>query len=541
MKRVLFVISFLLAATVSQTSAQTVGFEAVRAMANAEGTPVAQSTVIEGVVIGDCGSPNMDNNPNLNYYSVDTSVNDCTNYIQSADGRYGFRLQFDHSMYNRLPRYARATLDLAGATVVRQNNPERYTVKGLTSANIVRVEAGDPSAVAVKHKRISELCDADVYTYVLLDDVCFTFRNGCYTNIWEPYAQPSSVNSMLEPNGRMDSWAALVSDASDCERGIYMLVNTKCEWRRSGKPVPQGRGSVGGVVVFPWQRRYGGWMGRYGIRPIDEKDINVGNKRKEYPFRTHVGWFYDDNPSAELTFENMGTVAGVKSAKYSGDAVLAEVGSGKLWSDSQAFVMLASDYNALNAANKGWVANAALRFDAPSSAWYEWNAAGEMTGTKSVFVEFSTEKLRAAQMLFCFRFGAGAQSCETSYDFPAQWCVEYSTDGGRTFERLREVATGKSVIAMRALPWWDKVLKERGNLKAKTSYDAAMGYTDHAFVLPHDCFLRKRVTVRITPANDLLADVSANPKANTVGKRKASAYNDHKTVIRFGEIAVMYR
>lgn len=49
----------------------------------------------------------MDNNPNLNYHSVDTSVNDCTNYIQSADGRYGFRLQFDHSMYNRLPRYAR--------------------------------------------------------------------------------------------------------------------------------------------------------------------------------------------------------------------------------------------------------------------------------------------------------------------------------------------------------------------------------------------------------------------------------------------------
>lgn len=536
----LLAISFAVAFVLS-VSGRNVDFATVRAMATPEGAAIEESTVIEGVVIGDCTSPNMENNPNLSFHNIDTSVNDCTNYIQSADGRYGFRLQFDHSMYNRLPRYGRVTLDLAGATVIRQKNPERYTVKGLSSANIVRVEAGDPSSVVAKHKRVSQLNDSDLYTYVVLTDVCFTFRNGCYTNIWEPYALPSAVNSMLDVNGRMDSWAALVSDASDCERGIYMLVNTKCEWRRNGKPVPQGRGSVGGVVVFPWQRRYGGWMGRYGIRPVDEKDIAVGNKRKEYPFRTHVGWFYDDNPSAELTFENMGTVAGVKSAKYSGDAVLAEVGSGKVWSDSPAYVMLASDYNALTADNKGWVGNAALRFDAPSAGWYEWNADGTMKGRKSIFVEFSTEKLRAAQMLFCFRFGAGAQTCETSYDFPAQWCVEYSSDGGETFERLREVATGKQVITMRALPWWDKVLKERDYMKAKTSYDAAMGYTDHAFVLPPDCFLRKRVLVRIAPANDLLADISENPKANTVGKRKASADNDHKTVIRFGEIAVMYR
>ena len=85
------------------------------------------------------------------------------------------------------------------------------------------------------------------------------------------------------------------------------------------------------------------------------------------------------------------------------------------------------------------------------------------------------------------------------------------------------------------------MLYERGNLKARTSYDAALGYTAHAFVLPHDCLLRKRVPLRITPANDLLADVSANSKAKSVGKRKASADNDHKTVIRFCEIAVMYR
>ena len=42
-------------------------------------------------VIGDAGNPNMDQNLNTGPNSITTDENDCTNYVQSLDGRYGFR------------------------------------------------------------------------------------------------------------------------------------------------------------------------------------------------------------------------------------------------------------------------------------------------------------------------------------------------------------------------------------------------------------------------------------------------------------------
>ena len=41
-------------------------------------------------VIGDAGNPNMDQNLNTGPNSITTDENDCTNYVQSLDGRYGF-------------------------------------------------------------------------------------------------------------------------------------------------------------------------------------------------------------------------------------------------------------------------------------------------------------------------------------------------------------------------------------------------------------------------------------------------------------------
>ena len=43
-------------------------------------------TVVEGIVVSDYRSPNMELNPNLNYYSVDLEENDRTVYVEAADG-----------------------------------------------------------------------------------------------------------------------------------------------------------------------------------------------------------------------------------------------------------------------------------------------------------------------------------------------------------------------------------------------------------------------------------------------------------------------
>lgn len=52
-------------------------------------------TVVEGIVVSDYRSPNMELNPNLNYYSVDLEENDRTVYVEAADGSCGIRLRFD--------------------------------------------------------------------------------------------------------------------------------------------------------------------------------------------------------------------------------------------------------------------------------------------------------------------------------------------------------------------------------------------------------------------------------------------------------------
>lgn len=39
-------------------------------------------TVVEGIVVSDYRSPNMELNPNLNYYSVDLEENDRTVYVR---------------------------------------------------------------------------------------------------------------------------------------------------------------------------------------------------------------------------------------------------------------------------------------------------------------------------------------------------------------------------------------------------------------------------------------------------------------------------
>lgn len=40
-------------------------------------------TVVEGIVVSDYRSPNMELNPNLNYYSVDLEENDRTVYVEA--------------------------------------------------------------------------------------------------------------------------------------------------------------------------------------------------------------------------------------------------------------------------------------------------------------------------------------------------------------------------------------------------------------------------------------------------------------------------
>ncbi len=537
--------TFFFAAAVAQTPQS---FDKVRAMASAD-APVAveNDLIIEGIVIGDCDSKNMELNVNVSQSQVDLTPNDKTSYIQSADGRYGFRLRFASVEDNELHRYGKVKINLRGTKIVRENDPERYTIDGLTAENIVDAVKGDASAVVPKQKFIGELTDEDVYTFVTLKEVEFVIKDGSYTNIWEPYCIKSELHPDNEKDpkyykvtSRMDGWASLVRDSRN--NAIYMPVNTLCQWRRTGKRIPQGQVALSGIVVHTEMRRYGGNMGRYSIRPVDGSDI-VADKKAKSPYKVLIGWFLENNTDASLDFEYMGTKTGIENKKeVRGDRILPDVGRGFMWTTSNSYIMVTNDFNALDTYQRGAVYKGALFFNAPTPDWYTFDAAGKANGVNSFLIEFSTAKIKGTDMALCFDFGAGNQDANGSWNYPAEWKVECSYDGIH-WTLLKDSATGSDKTVLRPVPFWPKVVEGSGNPKPlPTGYDCGMGLQQHMYALPQSMFGREKVLIAISPASTKLSQIRANPEKDVIMDNKVVNKNiKQQTIIRFGSIYVCYK
>ena len=245
-------------------------FAALRAEAAGRTVRLAPGTQLEALVVSDYRSQNMELNPNVSWDKVDLGENLRTAYVESPDGRYGFRLRFAGIYENRLERGDRVRFDLGGCSLTGETDPERYTVDGLCAANVEVLERS--VALPAKERRIADLKDEDLYTYVTLAGTEFLSKQGCYANVFESCVQRSRLNAFDQPSRRTDGWASLLKDADN--GSIYMLVNTKCAWRRDGRGVPHGVGAVSRLGPYP-MRRYEGDMGRYAIRLPDERDIAI--------------------------------------------------------------------------------------------------------------------------------------------------------------------------------------------------------------------------------------------------------------------------
>lgn len=245
-------------------------------------------------VIGDAGNPNMDQNLNTGPNSITTDENDCTNYVQSLDGRYGFRLKFAAPADNVCLRGEQVKILLDGVTLSRESDPMRYTLRGLKAGNIEK--AAEASALEPKARTIATLTDDDIYTYCALSGLEFSVKEGAYTNVREYDAIGNPCNANLSFAGgtqaqkAKDGAANLLYDGDN--DAIYMLVNMNCGWRRTGRSVPQGVGTVSGIVVHTPMERWGGNVGRYSIRPFDEADIDIPRAAAS-AYATLVEWRLD--------------------------------------------------------------------------------------------------------------------------------------------------------------------------------------------------------------------------------------------------------
>ncbi len=514
----------LLAFATDTYAQQTVTFGELRTMIDDGTKRIEEDTYITGIVISDFGNVNMEYNTSRHHTSVETKLSRLRAYVESPDGQYGMRLIFKRTAQLKpLTRYATVTLNLKGAKLVR-SNPRRYTLDELTDANIVETVAGTEASLPRKVKRISELTDEDMYTYVTLTDCEFTFDDGSYCNIYETYAQKSELNASASPNGIMDGWATLLHDSEGNQ--IYMLVNSLCQWRRDGRGVPKGTGTLSGIVVNPYLPRYGGAvMGRYAVRPLDAKDIAFSWSDNS-TFKTIAEWNWNDGSATFST-----TNGDAKEAR--GRQIKADMGAGLLSCTADASVVRGRDFNnpsietnkvSWNKGVKGIRNNGTMLIRTEACNWWDW----EGNTPRSVNVEFSTAGITGNNIVLAFSFGAGELKPETSYAFPVYWKVQYSTDG----VNFKDVKAPR--ITMRSIPWW-----RINNINGKnypTSAEAGLGLTEHLVNLPEEVWDKERVVLRIVPAAKNVATLAFEQS------HKGAMRPNLKTMtsINFGAIAVRY-
>lgn len=246
------------------------------------------SVQIEGhVVLNNCIvlNDNLEGNgaENINVTSIvqDLKVADRTLYVSDAEGTSGVRLDFISGSELLVKRYDNLEIDLCGATLTWLAEPARFVVSGLNASAIMSNEVGSEGNVVIKQKRMSELTPEDVYTLVELVDCEIPIRKGPYIGV------------DVRHYNLMNKYPMVIRDAKGGT--MHMVVNTTCSWHRDGTGMPQGSGSIKGVIVhehcdnFEWDQAAAdamvssglgldyvtdlGHIGQYQIRPITKNEI----------------------------------------------------------------------------------------------------------------------------------------------------------------------------------------------------------------------------------------------------------------------------
>ena len=495
----------------------------------------------------------MDQNLNTGPNSITTDENDCTNYVQSLDGRYGFRLKFAAPADNVCLRGEQVKILLDGVTLSRESDPMRYTLRGLKAGNIEK--AAEASALEPKARTIATLTDDDIYTYCALSGLEFSVKEGAYTNVREYDAIGNPCNANLSFAGgtqaqkAKDGAANLLYDGDN--DAIYMLVNMNCGWRRTGRSVPQGVGTVSGIVVHTPMERWGGNVGRYSIRPFDEADIDIPRAAAS-AYATLVEWRLDKAVISVGAYKwnDNGTYTVGSAANSATQLVQNRMhattdntgGGARLYSENRMLnqtvtadrsypIAIVHGYRGLNVSNyvpgdgttMGMSKYTMLGFLGNVAGWYEWNGDTWTGKTNGIVMEFSTAGVGGSAAAVSFSTAAGKHSTNeaacswtNASSYPVYWKVEYATSAdGATWSDYTEAvnaATGERGFEMRSLPWCinnsstrTSVFDTANRSGVYTQSDFGFGLVPYRFVLPAEVLGKAKVRVRISPSSDVIA------------------------------------
>ena len=234
------------------------------------------------IVINDNLEGNGAENRNITSTLQDLTLADRTLYVSDAEGSMDVKLEFTKGSELLVRRFDHIDVDLYGAVLTKESEPERYVVTGIPGSAILKNEIGSESDVRVKTRKMSELTDSDIYTLVELTDCEIPIRKGPYIGI------------NLKHYCVMNKYPMVIRDVDGND--MHMVVNTTCSWHRDCV-MPQGSGSITGILVhehcdnFEWDQEKAeqivagglgldyvndlGEIGRYQIRPVRKSDIKL--------------------------------------------------------------------------------------------------------------------------------------------------------------------------------------------------------------------------------------------------------------------------
>ncbi|MBQ7517058.1 MAG: hypothetical protein IJU13_01350 [Bacteroidales bacterium] len=561
-----------------------------------------------GVIIGDCDNPNMDQNlqygttvdgydvtavdvsdagdaPDANH--IYTTENDRTNYIQSSSGDYGFRLKFANPRQNIYKKGDKLYIFLDGVQLIRQDDPTRYTLAVDEDTRILlfdrwtvnSVNGSTHSPNYATPKALSELTDQMIYTNVRIKNVEFQVKRGAYANVREYDAIANPVNKGLgegskygaNPYPSKDGAANLLYDGDG--QGIYMLMNMNCDWRydsSSGtrKQVPQGKGSIAGILVHQEMERWGGDIGTYSLRPMQEEDIAFSstldspwNDWVEWSFsrndqsnalyswnnNTGAGGFVTTPPDTDNMYQNKLNAYGTGMTNETGEKAQLYCENTKAYQSfslSGTYYWVKPQYSTrgLNVQDYSYTMPAAqhgqthtfglemsaIEYTVNPSGFYTWSD-GTGTPSKGLVTEFSTSGASGTDAAIGFSVAGGAHDRTNSAvswtfaaSFPVNWKVQWATsdDSGSTWSAWQEtgvanVATGDNLLKMRSVPFCagsTSQLLHSLNDSAKgaggdaiTHADWGFGMVPYRFSLPSSVLGKSRVRVRLIPVDTVMA------------------------------------
>lgn len=453
-------------------------FEELRALLTAAGEQTFDGDYFEGVIVADGGQKNMETNPMTSATSYNDNESAITNYVQSLDGNYGMRLKFATAADNTLKKGDKVKISLNGTTLVREDNPVRYTLKGVT-ANIVTVE--DNISLQARQKTISELTDEDIYTWTTLKDVEIAFSYGSYNNVGTTVKDASDWIKNKKQN--MDY--RILSDAS-CST-INMLVNSDVEWLRTQNGVPQGSGDISGIIVNTENGYFQNaeLLGGYQIRPMELSDIALG----ETGFSEKVvEWYWPEGKgkAPDLHYDGLAWKPSFGSGSF--------LGTGKLNQTS------------------GYMETGAIA-DPKAMRWDSvlWNVADGTAGA-GFTISFSTETVVAKKLVLVFSAAGGSQKEDATGQTPVNWNISYSVGDGTPVQFEK--------ILIRPLP-------ASGSTGMKLPLTPDEFYVE----LPTELLGKEKVTLKLQAADDTTIDFSTGEYTEKVSATAAQTF-------RFGAVVV---